>query len=108
MSVTKTAYFVRKPRVLEDLQNPHANGTESPYEIVKRIPLGKISYENFYTDMVADRQFLEDFAPICTNENVRKCLLVHQRGRKDGILVVPDGCYVGSAAYISEIEREDL
>lgn len=100
MSVTKTAYFVRKPRVLEDLQGSHTNDAESPYEIVKKIPLGKTAYENFYTDMAADRQFLEDFAPICTNENVRKCLLVHQRGRKDGILVVPDGCYVCSAAYI--------
>ena len=31
------------------------------------------------------------------------CILVQQRGRTDGVLVMPeDGCYVGWAAYYSE------
>lgn len=99
MSKTGTAFFVEKPRVLSDLKEPHPTDREIPFEVVKTIALGKIAYENFHTDMVADRQFLEDFSHLCSMGNVWKCLFVHQRGQVDGILVMPDGCYVGWAAY---------
>ena len=95
-----TAYFVKNPRVLEDLQAAHPYEKEQSYEIVKTIPLSNIDYENFYTDMVADRQFLEDFSYLCSTGDVWKCLFVHRRGKDDGILVAPDDCYVGWAAYL--------
>ena len=100
MRKTGKAFFVKKPRVLEDLQVAHPYENEHPYEIVKAIPLSSIEYENFYTDMVTDRQFLEDFAHLCSTGDVLKCIFVHQTGHGDGILVVPDDCYVGWAAYI--------
>lgn len=100
MSKTGTAFFIEKPRVLSDLKEPHPAGREIPFEVVKAIALSKIAYENFYTDMVVDRQFLEDFSHLCSTGDVWKCLFVHQRGRADGILVMPDGCYVGWAAYL--------
>ena len=100
MRKTGTAYFVKNPRVLEDLQTAHPYENGQSYEIVKAIPLSNIDYENFYTDMVADRQFLEDFSYLCSTGDVWKCLFLHRRGKDDGILVVPDDCYVGWAAYL--------
>ena len=96
-----TAYFVKKPRVLEDLKAAHSDDNGHPYEIVKTIPLSDMEYENFYTDMVADRQFLEDFSHLCSTGDIWKCLFVHPAEKEDGILVVPDDCYVGWATYIS-------
>ena len=50
--------------------------------------------------MIADRQFIEENTALCAQGGVWRCLLVQQRGRTDGVLVVPvDGCYVGWAAY---------
>ena len=70
------------------------------YQIVKVIKLTKIDYENFITDMIADRQFIEDNAALCSQGGVWRCLLVQQRGRSDGVLVMPaTDCYVGWAAY---------
>lgn len=53
--------------------------------------------------MVADRQFIEDHAALCSKGEVWRCILVQQRGHADGVLVMPeDGCFVGWAAYYSE------
>ena len=94
------AYFVRAPRRLEDLRVLHAVDKERPYEIVKTVKLAKIDYENFITDMVADRQFIEDCATLCAKGQVWRCIVVQQRGHADGVLVMPeDGCFVGWAAY---------
>lgn len=101
MRKNETAYFVKKPRVLEDLQAAHLHENGHPFEIVKTIPLSDLEYENFSTDMMADRPFLEDFAHLCSTGDVWKCLFVHQIEKEDGILVVPDDCYVGWAAYLS-------
>ena len=49
------AYFVERPRRLEDLQRPHLIERERPYSIVTAVQLPKIDYENFVTDMLADR-----------------------------------------------------
>ena len=98
-----TAYFVRNPRRIEDLQALHLVEKERPFEIVKRVKLAKIDYENFITDMLADRQFIEDHAALCFKGKTWRCILVQQRGRTDGVLVMPEGCcYVGWAAYYSE------
>ena len=102
MEKTGTANFVSFPRVASDLQRPHLAASEQAYEIVKSVSLGKMDYDNFFSDMVADRQFIEDYADLCCVGSVWKCLFVHQRGKADGILIVPtDDCYVKYAAYIS-------
>ncbi len=100
MERTGYAFFVESPRIIEDLLAPHPIEREQRYEIVKAVKLTKIDYENFITDMIADRQFIEENAALCAQGGVWRCLLVQQRGRTDGVLVVPDdGCYVGWAAY---------
>lgn len=95
-----TAYFVKHPRRMEDLRKPHQIGDERPYMVAKEIMLARIDYENFITDMVVDRQFIEENADLCAEGTPMKCLFVRQRGKKDGVLVVPKGmAYVGWAAY---------
>ena len=93
------AFFVERPRTIGDLMQPHLYKHEREYQIVKTIELGKIDYENFITDMLVDRQFIEDSAALCSQGGVWKCLLIRQHGCSDGILVMPEGgCYVGGAA----------
>lgn len=95
------AYFVKRPRTIEDLCKPHLMNNERPYEVVKEITLAAIDYENFITDMEADRQFMEDNAALCAGGEPMKCLLVRQRGKRDCILVVPeDESFVKWAAYV--------
>lgn len=97
------AYFVESPRTVNDLMQPHPIEREHAYEIVKQVKLAKIDYENFITDMVADRQFIEDNANLCSKDDPWRCILVQQRGQTDGVLVMPeDSCYVGWAAYYCE------
>ena len=102
MEAVGRAFFVRSPRRIEDLQTLHLVEKERPFEIVKTVKLAKIDYENFITDMLADRQFIEDHAALCSKGTVWRCVLVRQRGRTGGVLVTPeDGCFVGWAAYYS-------
>ena len=103
METAGNAYFVRSPRRIEDLQELHLVEKERPFEIVKTVKLVKIDYENFITDMLADRQFIENHAVLCSKGAVWRCLLVQQRGHTDGVLVMPEaGCFVGWAAYYGE------
>ena len=100
MEKTGTAFFVKAPRRIEDLLSPHPVEEERAYKVVKQVKLAKIDYENFITDMVADRQFIEDNAALCSKDETWRCILIQQRGRTDGVLVMPeDGCFVGWAAY---------
>ena len=100
MKRTGQAIFVAHPRTVDDLTVPHPIGRARPFEIVKTVTLSKIDYENFVTDMLADRQFIEDYSALCTQSKAVKCLFVRQRGRSDGVLVAPErGCFVGLAAY---------
>lgn len=99
------AYFISTPRTYRDLLKPHLPEAEREYEIVKVIELSGLAYENFCEDMLVDRQFLEDNAALCKDGDVLRCLLVKQRGRHAGILVVPKfGGYVEQAAYIARNE----
>ena len=94
------AYFVRFPRRIDDLLGPHPMQWEIPFQIQKTISLAHIDYENFVTDMIADRWFLEAYHELCSFLPPFQCLFVHAHGVNDGILVVPDRkCYVGYAAY---------
>ena len=100
------AYFVKAPHRIEDLRAPHLVDEERAYMVVKQVKLAKIDYENFITDMLADRQFIEDNAELCGKGGVWRCLLVQKRGRRDGILVLPeDGCFVGYAAYLASLDE---
>ena len=98
--------FVRFPRRIDDLCNEDLIGEERTYKVVKEIELAAIDYENFVTDMCADRQFIEDYAGLCTEGDPMKCLLIRQQGKGDGVLVIPDepercAC-IGWAAYVRE------
>lgn len=99
MEKSGSVCFIRHPRTISDLMQPCLHKHEWEYQIVKTIELGKMDYENFITDMLADRQFIEDNATLCSRGDVWQCLLVRQRGCSDGILVMLEGgCYVGWAA----------
>lgn len=99
METRDFAYFVERPRTIEDLLQPHLFEKEQEYRIAKTIELGKIDYENFITDMLVDRQFIEDSVALCSQGGIWKCLLIRQRGCSDGVLVMPEnGCFVGWAA----------
>lgn len=98
-----TAYFVRLPRRLEDLRKPHFVSDEKPYVIEKTIALAAIDYENFVTDLCVDRWFIEENRDLCrVDENgVWRCILVKQRNRRDGVLVMSGGSdFPLWAAYI--------
>ena len=83
------ACFVKYPRTYDDLLELHVQDREQPYEITCTVELGAIDYENFIYGMDVDRQYIEDNAYLCSDGAVKKCLLVRQRRKKDGILVVP-------------------
>ena len=85
----QTAYFIRRPRRAEELR-AEENGLRRPYQIVKTLRLGTMDYENFATDLLADRAFLEN-ADGCGEEgSLVRCLCVCCP-RRDSILVLPDG-----------------
>ena len=97
----KQAYFVRMPRTINDLMRPHPVEYERRYEVAKEIILEQIEYENFVTDMLVDRCFIEDNEKLCSESGIFKCLFVHIRGRNDGVLVIPEEkCFVKYAAYV--------
>lgn len=103
MQKTGTAFFVENPRTWEDLLRPHLLEQEKPYEIVKTVTLGKLDYENFITDMPVSREYLEDPEGLCARDQTRRCFCVRRRGRKDGILVMPDrDGFIEWAAYLPE------
>ena len=86
------ACFVTRPRTIQDLQLLDSVEDNQPYVI---------DYENFITDMLADRQFLQEYAHLChKSKGVIKCLHVKYQKANKGILVVPDGAYVKEAALV--------
>ena len=95
----QTAYFIRRPRRIEELR-AEENGRRHPYRIVSSLRLGWMDYENFVTDLLSDRAFLEN-VPGCGEDGpLVRCLCVTTRGRED-ILVVPDGTgHVALAALV--------
>ena len=97
------AWFVFRPRTAADLTLKNPAGKWREYRIVKTICLDGIDYENFITDMIADRQFIEDNAALCSQGETWRCIFVQRRGRTGGVLVVPaDSCHIGWAAALSD------
>ena len=84
-----SACFISRPRRIEELRDCRI-GILLPYRVVKTIRLGGMDYENFVTDLLADRAFLEDVPGCGENCTLVRCLCVTCRGR-DSVLVLPDG-----------------
>lgn len=90
MSNLPKAHFAKYPRTIEEVRQPYDIRTEQPYEIVKVISLAPIDYENFVTDLCADRWFLEENAHLCAEGEPLRCLFIHCEGRSDGLLALPN------------------
>ena len=87
--MVQTAYFIRRPRRIEELRD-FGIGMLRPYQIVSTVCLGGMDYEDFVTDLLADRAFLEN-VPGCGEDGpLVRCLCVSCQGR-DSVLVLPDG-----------------
>lgn len=91
------AYFVFRPRTVADLGTKNQEGKWQEYRIVKTICLNRIDYENFITDMLADRLFIEDNAALCIEPG--DCLLVFGKQQEEELLIIPwHGGFVHCAA----------
>lgn len=100
------AFFVFRPRTVSDLSIRTADGNWREYRIVKTVRLSRIEYENFTTDLLADRQFIEDSAPLCTGSE--DCLLITGKQQQQELLVIPwQGCFVRYAALRPAIHLLD-
>ena len=84
------AFFVRRPRIVADLMVPHPLELEQPYEIIGLVRLSKLDYENFITDMLVERAFLDAYANLCSETPYMKCVKVEQIGQSGGVLVVAE------------------
>ena len=95
----QTARFISRPRRLEDLRD-FGIGMLRPYQIISTVCLGGMDYENFVTDLLADRAFLDN-VPSCGEDGpLVRCLCVTCRGRVS-VLVLPDGTgHVALAAIL--------
>lgn len=65
------------------------NNRELNYEIMTTVTLDHIDYENFITDMIVSRDFLEKHTMKCGADEKAKCLLIMGKCFSGGILVVP-------------------
>ena len=99
MNSTGTAFFQYRPRRVSDLKTPHLIEQERRYRIVNVKRLSHIDYENFSEDLLADRQFLEEYPNQRAEDGVLNCILIHGCNKEDGILVVPKDGFVFFAAY---------
>ena len=67
------SFFIFRPRTAADLSFDNPAGKWKKYRIVKTVCLRRIDFENFEADLLADRQFIEDYAALCTQTG--DCLL---------------------------------
>lgn len=86
------ALFVKHPSRIDDLMRIHLPEDQTPFIIVKSVKLTRLDYENFISDLSVERAFLEENSDRCQTQpdGSLTCLFVHQRGRNDGILALPD------------------
>jgi hypothetical protein len=106
MTNLPSALFIKHPIRIGDLIKPHTLHERKPFVVEKVISLSKIEYENFVTDLCVDRWFIEKYTNICRidSDSVWHCILVKQKGGKDGVLVMSEGeVFPKWAAYINEV-----
>lgn len=98
---TGSAIFTEQPRRIEDLKSEDRLRAVRKYSVVKIVDLSLIDFENFITDMMVERDYLEEFAPLC--DTPEKCILIKSSAAEESILVVPtsDG-YVKMAALLED------
>ncbi len=84
------AWFVRRPRDLEALRALHPLDEERPFRVAAELFLEELDFQNFLTDLYADRAFLERYAHLCADGERPSCLLVRCEEDRNGILVLPD------------------
>jgi len=99
----QSAFFVKHPKTIESLRRPHFSEQRRLFTVEKKVRLTKIGYNNFINDMCVQRQFLEPHSCLCgIDENgIWHCILVMQKGRTDGILVMSGGSGIPEwAAYL--------
>jgi len=96
------AYFVDRPSRIDDLVPPPPWAEPHPFKVTVTIELSRIDYENFSTDLNADRPFLyEHMNDSYIANGVWHCILVRQKDRSDGVLVRTSGRdYPTWAAYL--------
>ena len=104
-----SAFFVFSPRCADDFNQPFPLDRIQPYRIIGRIALNGMNYENFATDMLVEREYLEPFEELCSTGAVYECVLVIRQGNKrTGILVIPDsGGYIKCAAHYDDQESDN-
>ena len=93
------APFVKHPRTIGDLLHPIAENRR--FKIAEVVVLQAIDYDNFITDMLVDRPFLNSNLFGCIDGDTWYCVFVTQSGAKDGVLVLPEGDHVEYAAYLA-------
>lgn len=93
------APFVKQPRTIGDLLSPIAE--KHRFKIAEVVVLQAVDYENFITDMLADRPFLNSNLFGRIEGETWYCVFVTQSGSKDGVLVLPEGDHVDYAAYLA-------
>ena len=100
------AYFVFRPKTAADLNLKNPTGKWLEYRIVKTICLNGIDYENFVTDLLADRQFIEDYSTLCVEPG--DCLLIMGKRMEPNLLIIPwKKCFVRFAALRPAVRLVD-
>ena len=83
------AWFVRRPKDLEELRALHPLDGERPFRVSAELFLEEMEFQTFSADLYADRGFLERYAFLCSAGETMTCLLVRCAGDRNGILAVP-------------------
>lgn len=99
MPTNTFAPFVKHPRTIGDLL--HFGAEKRRFKIAEVVVLQAIDYENFITDMLVDRPFLNSNLFGCIDGDTWYCVFVTQSGSKDVVLVLPEGDHVEYAAYLA-------
>ena len=73
--MTNFAHFVSRPRNVDEVKNP-AMSVLLPYRVVRTVSLSRIDFQNFSTDILVDRDFIENSASLCSGKIPQDCILV--------------------------------
>ena len=108
-SMGNRAIFVPHPRTVFELMEPPLSAREREFVVVRVIYLSEIDYENFCSDMLVARDYLEENASVCFERGSIGCLMITTfKYRRDSILVLPDdGPFVKLAAYYDEGAKKE-